>query len=192
MEGTERIRSEAAPGRDRATPSPPTPPGQGQLQLLVGLPAHRCGLTRFLQPRAMAFTWGPLDVRRPVTGSAGPTWEGAMAVHGTATAPEHGPQAVVPVPWPPPGTRPPWQGCPRSTALLRRTPLRLGGRGSSPRDDARAHERRPTGRTPLGMGVPALGTHRLPVQPQRANPGACPSAARPRARAAVCVGWYSP
>ena len=40
------------------------------------------------------------------------------------------------------------------------------GRSPSPRDDTRTHEPLATGGTPLGMGVPTLGTHRLPVQTQ--------------------------
>jgi hypothetical protein len=79
-------------------PRPPTPTGQVKLQLLVGLPAYRCGLTRFLPPRAMEFTVGPSYVRRPITGSASPACEEAMAGQGAATAPEHCPQAVILVP----------------------------------------------------------------------------------------------
>src|SRR5262252_2442626 len=41
------------------------------------------------------------------------------------------------------------------------------GRSPSPWDDTRTHEPLATGGTPLGMGLPTLGTHRLPVQPHR-------------------------
>ena len=39
------------PGRDRVTPSHPTPNGQVKLQLLVGLTAHRGGLTSVVPAR---------------------------------------------------------------------------------------------------------------------------------------------
>ena len=55
---------------------------------------------------------GGASVMRPVTGSAGPTLEGAMAVRGALAAPEQCSQAVVLVPWLPPGTPRPWQGSP--------------------------------------------------------------------------------
>jgi hypothetical protein len=110
---------------------------------------------------------GPPSVIRPVTGAAGPTRAGAIAVPGAAAAPEHCSQAVVSVPWPPPGTRRPWQVAPAGRISCGARLCGQVGRGSSARDDARAHEPLATGRTPLGMGLPTLGTHRLPVPSQR-------------------------
>jgi hypothetical protein len=55
---------------------------------------------------------GPPYVMQPVTGSAGPTRAGAIAVHGAATAPEYCLQAVVSGPWLPPDTRRPWSASP--------------------------------------------------------------------------------
>src|SRR5262249_19046567 len=57
------------------------------------------GPAQVLQPRAMGFPWGPPDVMQPVTGSAGPTRAGAIAVHSAATAPEFCLQAVVSGSW---------------------------------------------------------------------------------------------
>src|SRR4029453_8909862 len=45
--------------------------------------------------------------------------------------------------------------------------LLQAGRSPSPWDDTRAHEPLATGGTPLGMGLPTLGTHLLPVHVHR-------------------------
>ena len=47
---------------------------------------------------------------------------------------------------------------------MRRTPPRIGGEEPLPGDDTRTHEPLATGGTPLGMALPTLRTHRLPVQ----------------------------
>ena len=71
---------------------------------------------------------GGASVMRPVTGSAGPTREGAMAVRGSPlAAPEQCSQAVVLVPWLPPGTPRPWQGSPVMRISCGATPLMPGG-----------------------------------------------------------------
>src|SRR4030095_3979903 len=112
----------------------------------------------------MEVTVGPPSVIRSGTGLAGPSRAGAMAVPGAATALEDCLQAVVGVPWLSPGTRHPWSGSPVERlscgALLRG----YAGRSPSPRDDIRTHEPLATGGTPLGMALPTLRTHRLPVQ----------------------------
>ena len=174
-------------------PRPPPPTARCQLQLLVGQTAYRCGLTRCFHPHAMEFTPGSPHVIRPVAGPAGPPREGVMGVPGAATASGHCPPAVVPRPLAATRHTTPLAGLPSCSALMRRAPPMAAGRSTPPRDDARAHEQLPAGRTPLGMGVPPLGTHRLPVQTHRARP---PAVARApcgrRARASACVGWYSP
>src|SRR4029450_11828680 len=91
------------------------------------LTASRCGLTRFWQPRAMEFTWGPPSVMRPVTGSADPTRAGAMAVPGASAAPEYSLQAVAPRPLATIRHTTPLLGLPSGADLMRRTPLRAGG-----------------------------------------------------------------
>src|SRR5215472_9146157 len=112
----------------------------------------------------MEVTVGPPSVIRSGTGFAGPSRAGAMAVPGAATALEYCLQAVVCVPWLSPGTRHPWSSSPVERiscgALLRG----YAGRSPSPRDDPRTHEPLATGGTPLGMALPPLRTHRLPVQ----------------------------
>ena len=86
-------------------------------------------------------------------------------MRGALAAPEQCSQAVVLVPWLPPGTRP-WQGSP-VMRISCGTSLMPGGEVLLPRDDARTHEPLATGGTPLGMGLPTLGARRLPVQPHR-------------------------
>ena len=107
---------------------------------------------------------GPPYVMQPVTGSAGPTRAGAIAVHGAAPAPEYCLQAVVSGPWLPPDTRRPWSVSPvvriSCSAFLRG----YAGRSPSPREDTRTYEQLTTGGTPLRMGLPTLRTQRLPVQ----------------------------
>ena len=109
---------------------------------------------------------GPPSVIRSGTGLAGPPRAGAMAVLGAATALEDCLQAVVCVSWLSPGTRPPWSGSSVERISCGALPRGYAGRSPSPRDDTRTHGPLATGGTPLGMGVPTLGTHRLPVQTQ--------------------------
>ena len=74
---------------------------------------------------------------------------------------------------PPPGhrqthhtpDRPPLAAC-RGSASCRALPSPHRRGRTATRDDTRTHEPLATGGTPLGMGVPTLGTHRLPVQTQ--------------------------
>ena len=141
------------------------------------------------QPHAMEFPLGAS--MRPVTGSAGPTLEGAMAVR---------------APWPPrsnahrplsssPGCHQAHHalaGLPSDADLMRRTSLMPGGEVLLPRDDARTHEPLATGGTPLGMGPPHAGHAVCQSNPTGTTSGGCPSAARHRASAAVRVAWYSP
>src|SRR5215467_9802220 len=112
----------------------------------------------------MEVTVGPSSVIRPETGLAGPSRAGAMAVLGAATALEYCRQAVVCVPWLSPGTRHPWSGSPVERISCGALPRGSAGRSPSPRDDTRTHEPLATGGTPLGMGLPTLRTHGLPVQ----------------------------
>jgi hypothetical protein len=116
------------------------------------------------QPRAMEFTLRRPHVIRPVSGPAGLAPEGVSAVPAPWWSWSTAPPGVCPVPRPPPGTLRPWQASPAVQlscgALLREQE----GRSTPTRDDARAHEPLPAGRTPLGMGVSTRGTHRLPGQ----------------------------
>src|SRR4029453_3131347 len=111
----------------------------------------------------MEVTVGPPSVIRPGKGAASPSHAGAMALPGAVTAPEPCPQATGPVPWPPPGTRRPWQVAPAVRISCGALLPCQAGRSTSPWDDARAHQHLPAGRTPLRMRVPTLGTRRLPV-----------------------------
>src|SRR5215471_394816 len=112
----------------------------------------------------MEVTVGPPAVIQSGTGLAGPARAGAMAVPGAATALDDCLQAVGGVPWLAPGTRHPWSGSPVVQISCGALPRGYAGRSPSPRDDTRTHEPLATGGTPLGMALPPLGTHRLPVQ----------------------------
>src|SRR5215471_8653295 len=122
----------------------------------------------------MEVTVGPPSVIRSGTGLAGPSRAGTMVVPGAATTLEDCLQAVGGVPWLSPGTRHPWSGSPVERiscgALLRGE----AERSPSPRDDTRTHEPLATGGTPLGMGLPTLRTHGLPVQGWGGSTGGCP------------------
>src|SRR5262249_41237632 len=112
----------------------------------------------------MEVTVGPPSVIRAGPGLASPARAGTMAVPGAATALEDCLQAVGGAPGLAAGTRRPWSG-----SLVQRISCgaRLrgeAGRSPSPRDDTRTHEPLATGGTPLGMALPPLRTHRLPVQ----------------------------
>src|SRR5215510_9900978 len=141
----------------------------------------------------MEVTVGPPSVIRSGTGLAGPSRAGAMVVPGAATALAYCLQAVGGVPWLSPGTRHPWSGSPGERisggALLRGHT----GRSPSPRDDTRTHAPLATGGTPLGMALPTLRPHRLPVQ----TPGDL-QRRLPKRRAAggegaaAWLGWDSP
>jgi hypothetical protein len=145
----------------------PPPTARCPLQLLVGRTAYRCGLPRSAQPYAMEFTWRRPHVIRPVPGLAGPTPEGGRAGPAPWLPWSTTPPSVCPVPRPPPGTLRPWQPSPVVQLSCRALLREHAGRSTPTRDDARAHEHLPAGRTPLWMGIPTLGTHRLPVQTHR-------------------------
>ena len=70
---------------------------------------------------------GGASVMRPVTGSAGPTLEGAMAVRGALAAPEQCSQAVVLRPLAATRHTTPLAGLPSDADLMRRTSLMPGG-----------------------------------------------------------------
>src|SRR5215467_158002 len=112
----------------------------------------------------MEVTVGPPAVIWSGTGLAGPSRAGAMAIPGAATALEDCLQAVGGVPWLSPGTRHPWSGSPVKRISCGALLQGEAGRSPAPRDDTRTHEPLATGGTPLGMALPPLRTHRLPVQ----------------------------
>ena len=125
---------------------------------------------------------GPPSVIRSGKGAASPSHAGAMALPGAVTAPEPCPQATGPVPWPPPGTRRPWQVAPTVRISCGALLPCQAGRSTSPRDDARAHQHLPAGRTPLRMRVPHAGHTPSASPPARAPPPAVAQAQYGRRR----------
>jgi hypothetical protein len=75
----------------------------------------------------MEFTLGHPYGIRPVTGPAGSTREGVMAVPGAMAAPGHGTQAVVPRPLAATKHTAPLAGLPSGADLMRRAPPMTGG-----------------------------------------------------------------
>ena len=103
---------------------PPRHAARCQLQLLVGLPAHRCDLTRVAPTCAMEIVPAHPHAIAPVTGPGSPAHRGGVLVPGTrrAPSPPHGPRGETT--GPAPRTRPPWQVSPCGVDLMPRVPQR--------------------------------------------------------------------